>query len=142
MLIPTGRHSFQITQNHVVVRLLSHYKQELSKVVKELRMPYTIEVLAQIRRDCFLRHFSTPNALRKLHSEVSHMYMHDYNVLLSDTFLDCFFRKWHKMPRNIFRRMYQNQCICKQFNTRTSLRKLYSKCRFKERTYLCYSQPI
>lgn len=56
--------SFQITQSHVVERLLLHYKTDLLKVIKEQRLPYNIDVLAKIRRDCYLQNFNDPNSLQ------------------------------------------------------------------------------
>lgn len=63
--------TFQITQSHVVKRLLLHYKTDLLKVVKELRMPYNIEVLTQIRHDCYQHNFSNPNSLQNTQVLVS-----------------------------------------------------------------------
>lgn len=40
-----------------------HYKNDLIKVIKEFRLPYNIDVLARIRRDCFHQNFSDPNSL-------------------------------------------------------------------------------
>lgn len=62
--------SFQITQNHVVERLLLHYKGDLVKVIKEQRLPYNIDVLAKIRRDCFIQNFSDPNSLQNKQVQV------------------------------------------------------------------------
>lgn len=61
----------QITQNHVVERLLVHYKSDLAKVIKELRLPYNIDVLARIRRDCFQQNFRDPNSLQNHQVHVS-----------------------------------------------------------------------
>lgn len=62
--------SFQITQNHVVERLLLHYKSDLMKVIKEQRLPYNIDVLAKIRRDCFIQNFNDPNSLQNSQVQV------------------------------------------------------------------------
>lgn len=56
--------SFQITQSHVVERLLLHYKTDLTKVIKEQRLPYNIDVLARIRHDCYQQNFNDPNSLQ------------------------------------------------------------------------------
>lgn len=55
----------------MVQRLLSHYKSDLVKVIKELRLPYNIEVLTQIRRDCYHQHFNDPNSLQNNQVHVS-----------------------------------------------------------------------
>lgn len=55
----------------MVGTLLLHYKSELVKVMKELRLPYNIEVLAQIRRDCYHQHFNDPNSLHNNQVHVS-----------------------------------------------------------------------
>lgn len=61
-------HYLQITHSHVVEVLMLHYKNDLVKVLKELRLPYNIDVLARIRRDCFQQNFSDPNSLH--HTQV------------------------------------------------------------------------
>lgn len=48
----------------MVQTLLRHYKSDLVKVIKELRLPYNIEVLTQIRRDCYHQRFNDPNSLQ------------------------------------------------------------------------------
>lgn len=58
------RLNLQITHSHVVETLMLHYKSDLVKVIKELRLPYNIDLLARIRRDCFHQNFSDPNSLQ------------------------------------------------------------------------------
>lgn len=61
----------QITHSHVVETLMLHYKNDLVKVINELRLPHTIEILARIRRDCFHQNFSDPNSLQHTKVHVS-----------------------------------------------------------------------
>lgn len=61
----------QITHSRVVETLMLHYKNDLVKVINELRLPYNIDVLARIRRDCFHQNFSDPNSLQHTQVHVS-----------------------------------------------------------------------
>lgn len=70
-MVHVNYYCFQITQNHVVERLLLHYKTDLTKVMKELRLPYNIEVLTRIRHDCYQQNFSDPNSLQNSQVHVS-----------------------------------------------------------------------
>lgn len=79
----------QITQNHVVARLLLHYKNELMKVIKELRLPYNIEVLAQIRRDCYQHNFSDPNTLQNGQVLVSDVDQFAFDIFIYNSMQKC-----------------------------------------------------